>query len=73
MKYFIQPSYPEPYPEVDGPGCSAGAGPLRCVTPPQTLDQLGSRGDLSVVMLLALLLLNLQSKSRAEDTLGQHK
>ena len=67
------PPAPPPYSEMYGPGCCAGAGSLRCMAPPQTLDQLGSRGDLSVVMLLSLLLLDLQSKSRAENTLGEHK
>ena len=61
------------YSEVDAPGGRAATGRLSSVTPPQTLDQLGSGRDLSVVMLLSLLLLDLQSKSRAENTLGEHK
>ena len=57
------------YPQVNGPGGRAGAGLLRCVAPPQALDQLGGRRDLSVVVLLSLLLLNLQSETRPQDSL----
>ena len=74
VKYCILPGppcYPGPYPQVDGPGGRAGTGPLSSVTPPQALDQLGRGWDLPVVMLLSLLLLDLQSKSRAEDALGE--
>ena len=60
---YDNPPAPPPYSEVYGPGCCAGAGSLRCMTPPQTLDQLGRCWDLTVVMFLSLFLLNLQSKA----------
>ena len=54
---------------MDGPGGGAGAALLRGVAPPQTLDELGSSRDLSVVMFLSLLLLNLQSETGAQNPL----
>ena len=54
------------------PGGSTWLGLLWCsVTSPETLDQLSCCWYLSVVMLLSLFLLNLQSKSWSQNTL-QH-
>lgn len=54
---------------VDVPGGHAIGRLFRGVTPPEALDQHRRSGDLTIEVLLALLLLHLQSESGTEDTL----
>ena len=56
---------PRGLPDVDFPG--GGVGVLGRVAPPRRLDERGCRRDLPVEVLLPLLLLDLQGKTRAEN------
>ena len=58
--------------EVYFPSGSAVHGLVRGVAPPHSLDEPRGCGDLAIKMLLTLLLLNLQCKPGAQNTLEMH-